>query len=458
MKATEPVLNEEGPQYRLYAGAADSTVLVRQAEKSGARVVTAINPDRERATEFDLSALPGGVEAAAGAREISPGSKAKDVAAAQGLLTLDPLSIRVFSLPAPRRRSAKPSVKRKIDRTALAAKPVVIQRIVPEIDGGDFPIKREVGDELEVWAEIFTDGHVRIAAVLKLREAGSDEWLETPMESDNPGLDRWVGRTRVARNGRAAYTVEAWVDEFETWREELIKKNDAGLNVGVELLEGRALITEAKGRAIGDDRRELERYLRAFDKAKDDEGRIWATLDRDLRPVMRRCADRSRSVAYPPRELIVDRVQARFAAWYEMFHRSQGTVPGKSATFADCERRLPEIRDMGFDVIYFVPIHPIGKVHRKGAEQYAERRSRRSGQSLRHRLRRGRSLRRPSRPRLPRRLPSLRPEMPRHGHGGRAGLRNPVRTRPPLGPRTPGMVQVPARRHHQICRKSAQEV
>ena len=114
------------------------------------------------------------------------------------------------------------------------------------------------------------------------------------------------------------------------------------------LVEGRALIAEAKDRAAGDDVKFLDRTLKAFDKAKKDEDRIWAVLDTDLRAVMRRCADRDRSVTYPLREVFVDRVQARFAAWYEMFHRSQGTVDGQSATFADCERRLARNPRHGF--------------------------------------------------------------------------------------------------------------
>ncbi len=366
MKANQPVLNEEGPQYRLYGGAAESTVLVRQAGKGGARVVTAINPCQDRESQFDLSAVPSISDSAADVREITPGASSQKTLPALGLEDLEPLSVRMFSVPAPRRRGRRPAVRKRIDRSDLSARPVIIQSIAPEVDGGRFPIKREVGDDLEVWAEIFTDGHVRIAAVLKLREAGTEEWRETPMQCDNAGLDRWVGRTRVMCNGRAAYTVEAWVDVFETWRDELVKKRDAGVDIAVELIEGRDLIAHAKDRASGIDAKHLERTLKDFDKAKKDEDRIWAVLDSDLRAVMRRCADRSRSVTYPPREVFVDRVQARFAAWYEMFHRSQGTIAGQSATFADCERRLPEIRDMGFDVIYFVPIHPIGKVHRKG--------------------------------------------------------------------------------------------
>ena len=157
-------------------------------------------------------------------------------------------------------------------------------------------------------------------------------------------------------------------------------------------------------------------------------------------------------------EVFVDRVEARFAAWYEMFHRSQGKVPGKSATFADCEERLPEIKAMGFDVIYFVPIHPIGRAAPQGAEQRADGRARRSRQPLRHRLGRGRTQGDQPGARHARRLPPLRPRLPRAGHGGGARLRHPVRAGPSVDQGASRLVHLPARRHHQVRREPAEEV
>jgi len=364
MKAAEPVLNEEGAQYRLYAGPYNATALVRNGIETGQRILTGINPRADRPAAIDLSAVHGVAMADAPIREITPGAEKETVS---GIVKVPPLSLRLFSIPAAEARKAKKGkAKEKIDYSALSAKPITIQDIKPELDGGKFPIKREVGDTLEVQATVFTDGHVKMMAILKVREAGAKDWSETPMTLENPGLDHWVGQTRLLQNGRASYTIEAWVDPFETWRDEMIKKTDAGLDVSLEVIEGRTVVQGAHERAKGADKKNLEAVLKAFDADEDTKRRTDLLLDWDLRELMARWPDRSRSIEYPPLEIVVDRVQARFAAWYEMFHRSQGTEPGKSATFADCEQRLPEIRDMGFDVIYFVPIHPIGRKHRKG--------------------------------------------------------------------------------------------
>lgn len=367
MKAAEPVLNEEGPQYRLYAAAADAAVLVRQTAEGGQRVITALNPQPDGVVAIDLSAIPGIAEAGGAVREITPGVPPSVAPNPFGLLEVPPHGARLFVVPPPGPRRDRPAgAAIRIDRAPLSARPIIIQNVLPEIDCGKYPVKREVGDELEVRAEVFTDGHVKVAAVLKVREAGAKDWSETPMQIVNPGLDLWVGRVRLTRNGRAAYTIEAWVDAFETWRDELAKKRGAGQDVTLELIEGRAIVERARGRAQGADKAVLESRLAAFDAAQNAAQRAEAMMGDDLRALMAAWLERDSVATYKTLEVVVDRVQARFAAWYEMFPRSQGTVPGRGATFADCERRLPEVRDMGFDVVYFVPIHPIGRGHRKG--------------------------------------------------------------------------------------------
>jgi starch synthase (maltosyl-transferring) len=249
----------------------------------------------------------------------------------------------------------------------LVSRVIVILDVEPQIDGGRFPVKREVGDELTVSATIFREGHDTLSAVILYRREEETTWAEAPMALVNPGLDHWVGSVTLTANTTYIYTIEAWTDVYASWCGELEKKLAAMQAVTVELLEGRSLLAEALGRATGDDMRRISEALRIFDSHRDDELRAQVMLDAGLRASMSKLADRSRAVRYD-RELkvIVDRVEARFAAWYEMFHRSQGKLPGRSATFADCEARLPEIKAMGFDVIYFVPIHPIGRTHRKG--------------------------------------------------------------------------------------------
>jgi starch synthase (maltosyl-transferring) len=247
------------------------------------------------------------------------------------------------------------------DSLQESLKTVVIEKVYPELDCGRYPVKREVGDRFEVYADIFKEGHDVISAALKYRRRGARDWQETPMRFvDN---DRWGGGFELTENAYYEYTIEAWPDHFESWREEVHKKLADGQNVELELLEGRGIVEAATG--YGKDPA-LEETLRAFDAA-DYKGRLDLLLSGGTRELMARHPDRARSTHYDKTlEVFVDRVEARYAAWYEMFHRSQGTEPGKSATFKDCEARLPYVKELGFDVVYFVPIHPIGKTYRKG--------------------------------------------------------------------------------------------
>jgi starch synthase (maltosyl-transferring) len=256
----------------------------------------------------------------------------------------------------------------------LLARTIVIERVSPELDAGRYPVKREVGDWLEVSADIFAEGHDHLAAALRWRRLPDGEWRESPMRHvDN---DRWSGSFPLEQNARYAYTIEAWRHHYSTWTDELAKKWDAGQDVASELLEGREMVDQAAARAAraarrdrsaAHDRDALRLHLRRWDEADGQADQVAIALDPPLRDLMDRYPDRGEATRYP-RELVVvaDRLQARYAAWYEMLPRSQGTDPTRSATLAECARRLPEIRGMGFDVLYLVPIHPIGKTNRKG--------------------------------------------------------------------------------------------
>ena len=244
---------------------------------------------------------------------------------------------------------------------------VIIEGVDPEIDCGRYPVKREIGDRLEVRADIFKDGHDVIAAVVKHREKGKRKWVETRMQVVNPGLDRWSAFFDLPENTSYEYTIEAWMDEYGSWLREVGKKVEAGQNVELELIEGRELVAEAAGRASTAVAKELQELLTRLDKASYEE-RLSLLRSDETRELMYRYADRSASTVYKTLEVTVDRVAARYGAWYEMFHRSQGTEPGRGATFREAEKRLPEIAGMGFDVIYLLPIHPIGTTHRKGKD------------------------------------------------------------------------------------------
>ncbi len=242
---------------------------------------------------------------------------------------------------------------------------VIIEGVKPEIDGGRFPIKRTVGEKVVVEADIFTDSHDALFCVVLHRKEGDSHWQESPM-----GLlinDRWRGSFTVTELGRYRYTVQAWVDHFKSWHQALGKKVEAGQDVSIDLPVGAALVEEASKRASGKDAkrlRELGASLRSSGKSS---ARIPPALEEELAQLMAKYPDREFATTHE-RELIVvvDPEKACFSAWYMTFPRSCGPESGQHGTFKDCQARLPYIAAMGFDVLYFPPIHPIGQTHRKG--------------------------------------------------------------------------------------------
>jgi starch synthase (maltosyl-transferring) len=252
-------------------------------------------------------------------------------------------------------------------RTPRNAPQIVIEEVRPEIDGGRHPVKRIVGDEVVVSADIYKDGHDVIDARICYGPAGERAWRTTPLRYDYDS-DRWSGSFLVDRIGRWTYMVEAWTDVFASWRSGLEKKLAASLDVSSELAEGAAIVDAAARRARGAIRQQLHETserLAAADVPQAERGS--AGLDPTLVDTIASLHD-SRASTYYDRELqvVVDRERARFAAWYEMFPRSQSAVPGRHGTFADAERRLPALAELGFDVVYLPPIHPIGRAYRKG--------------------------------------------------------------------------------------------
>jgi starch synthase (maltosyl-transferring) len=234
---------------------------------------------------------------------------------------------------------------------------VVIEEIYPAVDAGRFPVKRIAGEPVDVWADIFRDGHAVLAADLLWRQQGSDVWARTPMRLD--GNDRWTAAFVPPQPGRYLYAVEAWTDLFGTWRRDLLAKRQAGQDVGIEIEEGRALLAQIKPHDPAQ-RRLLGKISRS--PARDDPDPM---LSEELAQIARSSlqADVACSAAYP---LVADRPRARAGAWYEMMPRSQSPVAGRHGTFDDSIARLPEIAALGFDVLYLTPIHPIGRTNRKG--------------------------------------------------------------------------------------------
>jgi starch synthase (maltosyl-transferring) len=241
----------------------------------------------------------------------------------------------------------------------------VIENLEPLIEGGRYPIKRVIGEDVVVEADIFKDGHDIVAAALKWRIVGQPKWHETAMRFvDN---DRWRGIFSVYENATYEYTVEAWTDVFAGWQHEYAKKFEAGLaNLTSEKLEGAALLLAAGRRTRGADGkrlRELAEKIRAGDNA---EVNHIAHLG-ELEVLMTTYAARQGATQYAPAPRVtVDRIAARTAAWYEFFPRSAEGRSDRGSTFRDCLGRIDDARAMGFSVIYFPPIHPIGATNRKG--------------------------------------------------------------------------------------------
>ncbi|MGI9183179.1 MAG: alpha-1,4-glucan--maltose-1-phosphate maltosyltransferase [Longimicrobiaceae bacterium] len=246
-----------------------------------------------------------------------------------------------------------------------ASRRIVIEDVYPELDCGRYAVKREVGDVLEVYADIFKEGHDALAAAVRWHREGEEEWREERMRFINN--DRWGGSFALEENTRYLFTVVAWTDVFGSWRAELEKKFNAGQDVGSELLEGIEIVSRAVERSEGADRERIQALLSELREGAAQSEQVAVALDAELLELIERNPDRSDLTIYD-RELPVqvDRVAARYSAWYELFPRSMSDDPERHGTFDDVIEKLPYVQEMGFDVLYFPPIHPIGLAHRKG--------------------------------------------------------------------------------------------
>ena len=251
---------------------------------------------------------------------------------------------------------------------------VVIENVYPEVDGGRFPIKRSIGETVIVNADVHADGHDLLAAVLIFRSRARPAWAEVAMEP--VGNDRYSASFTVDALGRYEYSIEGWIDRFGTWRSDISKKFGAGQDVDSELLEGAQLV-RAAAEAMPPVAAAAAAAVKADDLASfaglladtrlSAERRVGIALDADLQRAMAARPDRSRATRYDRvLEVVVEPVRARCGAWYEMFPRSAGTDPTRSATFDEAAARLSYVAGMGFDVLYLPPIHPIGMSFRKG--------------------------------------------------------------------------------------------
>ena len=264
----------------------------------------------------------------------------------------------------------KQSVLETVDQLSGQSR-VVIEAVTPEIDGGRFPIKRVVDEAVTVEADIFADGHDVLSAVVKWRSGQTSTWSETPMEL--LVNDRWRATFQLADVGSYQYTIEGWINHFRSWRRDLEKKSRAGQDLSSELIAGAELIQQTMERARGGDATGLKTAVQTLlgKTAVSLTAKVAVALSPGIAELMDRYADRRHATVYAKDlRVTVEPKLARFSSWYEMFPRSCG-LAGQHGTFKDCETLLPRIAEMGFDVLYLPPIHPIGSSHRKGRNNVA---------------------------------------------------------------------------------------
>lgn len=244
-------------------------------------------------------------------------------------------------------------------------KRVVIDRVTPYLDGGRYPAKAVVQQEFEISADIFTDGHDEVAATVLLKHNADRSWKEYRMSLINN--DRWVYSFYPEKTGFYQFQIHAWVDHFATWRKGLLKKYEAGQNLDVELHIGAALIEQASLRAPAKERPQIQNFIAALREASDTETALLAATSDQLASAMFKWRDKSLvSVFREVPRFEVETRRASFSTWYELFPRSAAAEPGRHGNFKDVKQLLPRVAEMGFDTLYFPPIHPIGMLKRKG--------------------------------------------------------------------------------------------
>jgi len=273
-------------------------------------------------------------------------------------ITIPPAGLEIFEV-----RTDAPIVEKKKSSPNCGAARIAIENIAPKVEDGQFPVRRIVGESLTVEADILADGHDKIAAEVIFRPATDSKWQSRSME--NLGNDRWQAKIPLQRLGRYSYAIRAWRDTYATFADEVTKKSQAGQNIHVELLEGIALLEKTASANINKSQKFLAAILAKLTDAADD-SRTEILLSTPVKDWMRAGDLREFLVESEPIIVDAERIAARFANWYEVFPRSQSGDPDRHGTFLDTIAQLPRIAAMGFDVLYFPPIHPIGRVNRKG--------------------------------------------------------------------------------------------
>jgi len=250
-------------------------------------------------------------------------------------------------------------------------KRVVIEEVTPQVEEGAYPIKRTPGQRVHVEADIFTDGHELVSASLLHRYSEESTWKEVRM---NPlGNDRFGAYFTVEKTGTYFYTVKGWVNRYGSLCEDIQKKWEAGQDIEVDLKIGIKLIKEAQKRASGNEEKFLEKWITSLEKVKESSKAFTLLTGEELKNLMDRYPDEHLITTFHKElQVVVERKKAHFSSWYELFPRSSASQPGKHGTFQDVIALVPDIAEMGFDVLYLPPVHPIGRTNRKGKNNSPE--------------------------------------------------------------------------------------
>ncbi|CAG9171302.1 alpha-1,4-glucan--maltose-1-phosphate maltosyltransferase [Cupriavidus pampae] len=360
-------------------------------ESNAAALTVVLNPCTDNPASFGADRILQGLPQPAATLRPSTGGPGSALAPQEtldpcGAITLAPADIRIYcALPAVNARAATEKPKRGAKAKAgsngakqptvtiadaMAAPRVAIENLAPSCDAGRFAVRRVVGERVEVSADIWMDGHDKLAAAVIWRAPGESTWQSSPMV---PIVnDRWRGSFPMVALGRHEYTIEAWKDSFGSWLDEVGKKRKAGVDVTLEIEEGAQLVLATLAAPEGHNIEDATSIVADLEAARGDDAlRLEILLsprtDAAMRAAMAYPSGRPFLSRFPTTMPVeADRLAARFSSWYELFPRSESGDTTRHGTFADVIRRLPEIRAMGFDVLYFPPIHPIGIEHRKG--------------------------------------------------------------------------------------------
>jgi len=246
----------------------------------------------------------------------------------------------------------------------LNQKRVVIDYVSPQINDGEFFIKRVVNEVINVDAHVLGDGHDVIAASVLYKHENEKKWSETRMQL--VVNDEWRASFVVKKQGFYTYKVEGWVDHALNWQHGIERKIDDNQHVTSELLEGVDYLKALLNKVVASDKDYLQSCIQMFSDEAQYEKAVLEAKSQKLHKLFLHYPEKHLANSSKDLKVYVDRLKARFSTWYEFFPRSASEKEGFHGTFKDCERLLPRVQQMGFDTLYFPPIHPIGEVNRKG--------------------------------------------------------------------------------------------